>query len=77
MSDIGPKRQVVDDMIRDRMESSGENLVEAIESIMALVANLPDDAPVSVKHGGTTVEPRTIREWSYFSSTPQTSGKSR
>jgi hypothetical protein len=71
MSDAEQKRSLVDDMIRSRIESSGETEAEAIRSILASVANLPDDAAMRVKPDGTTVDARTIRVWASFYRTPE------
>lgn len=71
MSDTEQKRGLVDDMIRSRIESSGETESEAIQSILARVSNLPDDASMLVKPDGTTVDARTIRVWASFYRTPE------
>jgi hypothetical protein len=41
MSDAEQKRGLVDEMIRSRIESSGETEAEAIQSILARVTGLP------------------------------------
>jgi len=65
------KRSLVDDMIRCRIQSSGETEAEAIQSILARVADLPDDASMIVKPDGSTVDARTIRVWASFYRTPE------
>jgi hypothetical protein len=65
------ERGLVDDMIRSRIESSGETEAEAFQQILARVANLPDDASMIVKPDGTTVKARAIRVWASFYCTPE------
>ena len=72
MSDAELKRGLVDEMIRERMASSGETEAEAVQSILARVGNLPDDTSMLVKPDGTTVDARTIRVWASFYRTPDT-----
>ena len=71
MSDAEQKHSLVDDMIRSRMESSGETEADAIRQILAQVANLPDDTAMIVKPDGTKLDARTIRVWASFYSTPE------
>jgi hypothetical protein len=71
MSDSEQKRNLVNEMIRSRIESSGETEAEAIQSILARVADLPDDASMLVKPDGTMVDARTIRVWASFYRTPE------
>ena len=61
---------LVNGMIRARIESSGETEAEAVQKILAQVANLPDDAPMIVAPGGGKVDARTIRVWASFYCTP-------
>jgi len=71
MSDAEQKRGLVDEMIRSRIASSGESEAEAIQSISARFADLPDDTAMLVKPDGTTVDARTIRVWASFYRTPE------
>ena len=71
LSDAEQKRSHVDDMIHSRIESSGETEAEAIQRILALVANLPDDTSMLVNPDGTSVDARTIRVWASFHRIPE------
>jgi len=66
------KRSLVDEMIRRHIESSGETETEAVQSILARIANLPDDASMLVNPGGDMVDARTIRVWASFCRTSET-----
>jgi len=72
MSDAEQKR-ILDDMLKQRLDGRGEtgSEAEAIQQILALVANLPDDASMIVKPDGTSVDARTIRVWASFYRTPE------
>ena len=75
MSDAEQKH-ILDDMLKQRIKSSrdsgvGETEAEAVQQILALVANLPDDASMIVKPDGTKVDARTIRVWASFYHTPE------
>ncbi|MGB8581632.1 MAG: hypothetical protein WCD47_12480 [Candidatus Sulfotelmatobacter sp.] len=71
MSDAEQKRGLVDEMLRSRIETSGETEAEAIQSILARVADLPDDASMIVNPDGNKVDARTIRVWASFYRTPE------
>ena len=72
MSDAEQKH-ILDDMLKQRLDGRGEtgSEAEAIQQILALVANLPDDASMIVKPDGTSVDARTIRVWASFYRTPE------
>jgi hypothetical protein len=64
-------RSLVDEMIRSRMESTGDTEAQAVQSILARVADLPDDTPMIMTPGGDAVDARTIRVWASFYRTPE------
>jgi polyhydroxyalkanoate synthesis regulator phasin len=72
MSDAEQKRRLVDEMIRSRIESSGETEAEAIQKILAQISDLPDDTSMMVDQSGEVVDARTIRVWASFYRTPET-----
>ena len=66
------QKRILDDMLSERVESSGEMEGDAIRQILAFISDLPDDAPmiISNKPGAATVDARTIRVWALFYRTP-------
>jgi hypothetical protein len=74
MSNTERDHGLLDEMLRERLEGRGETDTDAdaIRQILALVAGLPDDAPMIVNADRDTVDARTVREWASFYSTPGT-----
>ncbi len=71
MNDAEQKRGLVDEMLRRRIETSGETGDGSYPINFGTVANLPDDTAMLVNPDGNEVDARTIRVWASFYRTPE------